>query len=162
MFISRPVDRALWAYGHFFEAAEKACDTTRLVRTYPQATTQSGHLKGELVGRICDLSNATSDGWRRREINVKQAPDGHPAVRDIIHLIDSPGAKYPGLPFIKGARLPGHTCLGQPGALRPWFARHYSADRVEAEQVHFKPTGQPNEYRIYTESEWKASTKVNG
>jgi len=158
MFISRTVDRDLWVYGHFFEAGDKAYDTTKSVRTYPQAPTQSGHLKGELVGRICDLSNATSDGWRRREINVKQGPDRHPAVRDIIHLIDSSGAKYPGLPFIKGARLPGHTCLGKPGALKPWFARHYSADRVAAENVYFKPTGQPNEYRIYTESEWKAST----
>jgi hypothetical protein len=162
MFVSRPVDRALWVYGHFFEMGEKACSTTKPVRTYPQVSTQSGHLKGELVGRICDLSNATSDGWRRREINVKHAADGYPAVRDIIHLIDSSGAKYPGLPFVKGARLPGHTCLGKPGALRPWFARHYSADRVEAESVYFKPTGQPNEYRIYTKSEWKASTNIDG
>jgi hypothetical protein len=161
MFVSRPVDRALWVYGHLFETGAKACGTTKPARAYPQATPMQPVIsKGILVGRICDLSNTTNDGWRRREINVKQGPDGYPAVRDIIHLMDSSGMKYFGLPFIKGARHPSHTCLGQPGALRPWFARHYSADRVEAENVYFKPTGQPNEYRIYTESQWKvANTK---
>jgi hypothetical protein len=161
MFISRPVDRALWVYGHLFETGTKVCDTAKPVRAYPRAIpTQSVISKGILVGRVCDLSNTTSDGWRRREINVKQGPDGYPAVRDIIHLIDSSGAKYPGLPFVKGARLPGHT-LGQPGALRPWFTRHYPADRVEAENVYFKPTGNPNEYQIYAESQWKVAN-ING
>jgi hypothetical protein len=73
-----------------------------------------------------------------------------------MHVIDSSGAKYFGLPFIKGARLPGHSCLGQAGALKPWFVRHYSRDRVESENVYFEPTGQPNEYRIHTESAWRA------
>jgi hypothetical protein len=69
-----------------------------------------------LVARICDLSGSTSDGWRRREINVKQGTDGYPEVRDTVDLVDSAGIRYLGLPFVKGARHPGHTCLGQPGA----------------------------------------------
>jgi hypothetical protein len=154
MFISRDLDRALWVYGHFFETNPNAVCKTTSTRTYTPAPITSGP-SGILVGQICDLSNTTSDGWRRREINVRQGRDGYPAVRDIIHLIDSSDAKYDGVPFIKGARLPGHTCLGQPGALRPWFTRHYSVEKVELENVYFKPTGQPNEYRIYTESEWK-------
>jgi len=163
MLISRPGDRALWVYGHFFETGDIAhAATVEPVRTHSQAPMRSVHPRRVLVGRICDLSGATSDGWRRREINVKQGPDGYPAVRDIIHLIDSSGAKYSGLPFIKGARHPGHTCLGQPGALRAWFTRHYSPEKVEPVNVYFKPTGQPNEYRIYTESEWKAGANING
>jgi hypothetical protein len=155
MFISRDLDRALWVYGHFFETNPNAVCKTTPTRSYTPAPITSGP-SGDLVGQICDLSNTTSDGWRRREINVKQGRDGYPAVRDIMHLIDSSDARYHGLPFIKGARLPGHTCLGQPGALRPWFKRHYSVEKVELEHVYFKPTGQPHEFRIYTESEWKA------
>jgi hypothetical protein len=162
MFVSRPTDRALWVYGHLFKDVAKPCDPRKPARAYPQTTpTQPAVFKGVLVGRICDLSNMTNDGWRRREINVRQGPDGHPAVREIFHLIDTSGTRYSSLPFIKGARLPGHTCLGQPGALRPWFTRHYSADRVESENVYFKPTGQPSEYCIYTESEWKALANVD-
>lgn len=158
MLISRSVDRALWVYGHFFESgAITHAAIVEPVQTHSQAPVRSVYPSGVLVGRICDLSNTTTDGWRRREINVKQGFGGYPDVRDIIHLIDSSGSKYSNLPFIKGARLPGHTCLGRPGALRPWFGRHYSAHSVEAENVYFRPTEQPNEYRIYTESEWKAS-----
>jgi hypothetical protein len=155
MFISRDLDRALWVYGHFFETNPNAVCKTTSTRTYTPAPITSSP-GGVLVGQICDLSNTTSDGWRRREINVKQGRDGYPNIRDIIHLIDSSDARYHDLPFIKGARFPGHTCLGQPGALRPWFSRHYSVEKVESGNVYFKPTGQPHEYRIYTESEWKA------
>ncbi len=153
MFISRDLDRALWVYGHFFETNPNSTVKTMAARSYSPATGLSGSSQ-TLVGRICDLSGATSDGWRRREINVKQGPDGYPAVRDTIDLIDSSGTKYPGLPFIKGARLPGHTCLGQPGALKRWFALHYSFEKVRPESVYFMATGQRNENRIYTESEW--------
>jgi hypothetical protein len=93
---------------------------------------------------------------------VKQDPHGYPAVRDTIHLIDSSGSKYFGLPFVKGARHPGHTCLGQPGALKPWFKQHYSTEEVDAGNVYFKPTGQPKEYRIYTDAEWKAVATTGG
>jgi hypothetical protein len=156
MLVSRPVDRALWVYGHFFATGDESCTTTRPLRAQTFAPVQSVHAGGVLVGRICDLANATSDGWRRREINVKQGSDGYPAIRDIIHLVDSSGAKYSGLPFIKGARLPDHTCLGQPGALKVWFKQHYSFEKVESVNVYFKPTGQSNEYRICTETEWRA------
>ena len=156
MLVSRPVDRALWVYGHFFATGDESCTTTRPLRAQTFAPVQSVHAGGVLVGRICDLANATSDGWRRREINVKQGSDGYPAIRDIIHLVDSSGAKYSGLPFIKGARLPDHTCLGQPGALKVWFKQHYPFEKVESVNVYFKPTGQPNEYRICTETEWRA------
>lgn len=157
MFVPRPVDRALWVYGHFFETGVKTrAAVIEPVPAHSQAPTRSVQPSGMLIGRICDLSNTTTDGWRRREINVKQGSDGYPEVRDIIHLVDSTGSKYPNLPFIKGARLSDHICLGKPGALRPWFGRHYSADRVEAENVYFIATGQSNEYRICTESEWKA------
>ena len=162
MLISRPVDRALWVYGHFFETAYKACDTTNSVRANPQTPlTQQVASHGTLVGRICDLSGATSDGWRRRELNLKQRADGYPAVRDVIHLIDSSGAKYSGLPFVKGARHPGHTCLGQTGALKRWFVQHYPFGHVTPENVYLEPTGQRDEYRIYTEAEWAASIQTS-
>lgn len=155
MLISRPVDRALWVYGHFFETGDKAPETPRQVRVNRQTTlTRPDASGGILVGRICDLSNSATDGWRRREINVRCGPDGYPAVRDLIHLIDSSGVKYSGLPFVIGARHPGHTCLGRPGALKPWFTRHYPFEYVKTENVYLTPTGQQNEYRIYTESEW--------
>ncbi len=109
-----------------------------------------------LVGRICDLSGFDNAGWRRRELNVKRGPDGYPEVRDSIHLIDSDGICYPSLPFVKGARHEGHSCLGQPGALKPWFRKHYDEKRVRPEAVYLEPTGQSNEYRIYTEAEWGA------
>jgi len=155
--ISRPFDRALWVYGHFFQVGDKARTAIESVRLHSRAPLLPGRSKGWLDGRICDLSNETSDGWKRREINVRQGPDGYPAVRDIIHLIDSSGVKYRDLPFIKGARLPGYVCLGKPGQLRPWFDRHYSSEKVLTEEVYFKPTGQPNEYRIYTKSQWQTS-----
>ena len=93
---------------------------------------------------------------------MKKGPDGYPDVLDIIHLIDSSGAKYRDLRFTKGARHAGHTCLGQVGVLKAWFKRHYPVEKVEAGSVYFKPSGQPKEYRIYTEAEWKAGANNNG
>ncbi len=115
-----------------------------------------------LVGRICDLSGFDSGGWRRRELNVKRGPDGYPEVRDTITLIDSDGIRYPGLPFVMGARHQGHSCLGQPGALKPWFRKHYDEKRVHEEAVYLEPTGKPNEYRIYTQAEWAAKAARGG
>src|SRR5580658_2112189 len=115
-----------------------------------------------LVSRICDLSGFDNSGWRRRELNVKKRPDGYPQVRDTIHLIDSDGIRYPGLPFVKGARHDGHSCLGQPGTLKPWFRKHYDEKRVRAESVCLEPTGQSNEYWIYTEGEWTAKAARGG
>jgi hypothetical protein len=158
MFMSRPLDRALWVYGHLFETGTNACGTTKPARAYPQTTPKQSVISNEmLVGRICDLCNTASDGWRRREINVRQGSDGYPEVRDSIHLIDSSGAKYPGLTFVEGARLPGHICLGQPGKLKRWFTQRYRSEQVEPSNVYFKPTGQLNEYQIYSEAEWRAA-----
>jgi hypothetical protein len=117
---------------------------------------QSGADQGLLIGRICDLSGFTSDGWRRRELNVKQGARGYPEVRDTIDLIDTDGKRYRGLPFVKGARHSGHACLGQPGSLKPWFVRHYDFKHVATEDVYLTSIGQPNEYRIYTHAEWAA------
>ena len=118
--------------------------------------------KGILVGRICDLSGSTSDGWRRREINVRKDATGYPEVRDVIHLIDSSNLSYPNLPFVKGARFPDHTCLGQPGALKRWFTKHYPFELVKSEDVYFKPTGRQNEYLIFTDAEWQSSSAGGG
>ena len=110
-----------------------------------------------LIGWVCDLSGADADGWRRRELNIKRAVDGYPEVRDVIHLIDSEGNRYHGLPFVKGARFRGYTCLGMPKALKPWFLRHYDFnDAKKRESVYLESTGQRNEYRLYTEPEWMA------
>jgi hypothetical protein len=114
----------------------------------------SGSSQRALIGRICDLSGFTSDGWRRRELNINRGAGGYPDVRDTIHLIDTDGKRYYGLPFVKGARHPGHTCLGQPGSLKPWFVRHYDFKHVTTEDVYLESTGQPNEYLIYTQAEW--------
>ena len=157
MFISRAVDRGLWVYGHFFET-ESGTSASRTLAPISSTIKVISSAGGVLTGRICDLSSSTSDGWRRRELNVKQGREGYPAVRDVIHLIDSSGTRYPSLPFVKGARLPGHTCLGQPGALKPWFLKHYSSHSVASESVYLTPTGGQNEYRIYTESEWAKSS----
>jgi len=158
MFVSRTLDRALWVYGHFFQTKPSGVSVTQSsggIHHSPDSVMAVSNRV--LVGRICDLSSTTTDGWRRREINVKRGSDGYPDVRDIIHLIDSSGAQYPDLPFIKGARLPGHTCLGQPGALKPWFTRRFPFGEVKTENVYFEPTDRSNEYRILSESEWKAS-----
>jgi hypothetical protein len=45
---------------------------------------------------------------------------------------------------------------GKPGVLKPWFMRQYSGGDVTADNVYFEPTERPNEYRIYSESEWSA------
>jgi hypothetical protein len=109
-----------------------------------------------LIGRICDLSGFDSGGWRRRELNVKRGSDGYPQVRDTINLLDSDGIRYPNLPFVMGARHGGHSCLGQPGALKQWFRKHYDEKTVHPETVYVEPTGRSNEYRIHTETEWAA------
>jgi hypothetical protein len=157
MFIPRALDRALWVYGHFFETGIKSYSATKPARAHPEAPMRSARPTGPsekvLSGRIRDLCQATSDGWRRREIIVRQGADGYPSERDQIRLIDSSGATYD-LPFIKGAGIPGYTCLGKPGTLKPWFLRHYAADKIDGITVYFKPTGRPNEYRIYTGAEW--------
>ena len=116
-----------------------------------------GSLQGVLVARICDLSGFDNDGWRRRELNVKRGASGYPQVRDSIDLIDSDGVPYRRLPFVKGARHADHTCLGQPGALKPWFRKHYDEKRANGGTVYLVPTERSNEYRIYTEDEWAAS-----
>jgi hypothetical protein len=157
MFISRPVDRALWVYGHFFQTGDKSYPATKPAQTYPDAPMRSaystGPSKGVLSGRIRDLCQTTSDGWRRREIIVRQGVDGYPRERDQIRLIDSSGATYD-LPFIKGAGIPGYTCLGKPGTLKPWFLRHYAANKIDGVTVYLRATDRPNEYRIYTGAEW--------
>ena len=147
MLVSRPVDRALWVYGHFFETEGRIARTVKPTSTRIAAPTTSGASR-VLMGRIRDLCQTTSDGWRRREIIVRQGPNGYPRERDNIYLIDSSGARYHDLPFIKGAGVQGYTCMGKPGALRSWFAQHYIAEQVVVENVYFEPTNQPNEYQI--------------
>jgi hypothetical protein len=156
MFISRPADRALWVYGHFFKTGASTVRATKGCAT-PSAPIMAGS-SNLLLGRIRDLGQSTGDGWKRREIIIRQRSDGYPRERDHIRLIDSSGGTYD-LPLIKGAGVQGYTCLGRPGTLKPWFTRHYSAEEVEGEKVYFKPTGRPNEYRIYTEVEWKAGSE---
>ncbi len=155
MFISRPVDRALWVYGHFFNTKPKVASTTSSSRIHSSAPVISGS-NDVLVGRIRDLSQTTADGWRRREIVIGQDKNGYPKVRDCIHLVDSSGATYSALPMIRGAGIQGYVCLGKPGTLKAWFTRHYPLDKAKAENVYFEPTRHGDQYRIYTESEWKA------
>lgn len=155
MFVSRSVDRALWVYGHFFKTKLSVASTTKSSGIHSSAPVISG-LHDVLVGRIRDLCQITRNGWRRREIIIGQHKNGYPKVRDCIHLVDSSGAKYSALPFIKGAGIQGFVCLGKPGALKGWFTRHYPVAEVKAENVYFEPTRWSNEYQIYSESEWKA------
>jgi len=155
MFISRDLDRALWVYGHFFETEPNAFPKTTLHRSCTRIPRTAGS-GAVLVGRIRDLCQFTTDGWRRREIIVRQSVNVYPREGDRVDLVDSSGGRYTNVPFIKGAGVQGYTCLGQPGALKPWFMRHYRSEQVEAASVYFKPTGQSNEYEIYSESEWRA------
>jgi hypothetical protein len=155
MFISRPIDRALWVYGHFFKTKPSTASTTRSSGIRSSAPVISGS-NGVLVGRIRNLCQIRRDGWRSREIIIQQGANGYPKVSDCIYLVDSSGAKYCELPFIKGANVQGYVCLGKSGALKPWFTRRYPVGEVKAENVYFEPTGCPNEYQIYSESEWKA------
>jgi hypothetical protein len=160
MFISRPIDRALWVYGHFFETKPSTPSPTRPSGGHSAAPVKSAS-NGVLFGRIRDLCQITRDGWRRREIIVCQATNDYPKVGDCIHLVDSSGAHYSELPFIKGAGVQGFVCLGKPGALKLWFTRQYPLGSIKAENVYFEPTGLPNEYRIYSESEWKSAQVLN-
>jgi len=95
---------------------------------------------------------------------VKQDSHGYPAIGDVVDLVDSSGARYRGLPLVKGAGYPGHTSLGQgkKPQLKEWFVRNYPAVYVKPENVYFDPTGNRGEYRIYTESEWKAAGGAPG
>src|SRR5207253_10802794 len=101
------------------------------------------------VQRSCDDSLHSENMYRHR-VNI------YTRKGDRVDLVDSSGGRYTNVPFIKGAGVQGYTCLGQPGALKPWFMRHYRSEQVEAASVYFKPTGQSNEYEIYSESEWRA------
>jgi hypothetical protein len=158
MFVPRPLDRALWVYGHLFGTAKKLSAGARFNPRCGQGLMASGIHRGLLVGRIRDTYRAADDGWRRREIDVKQDSSGYPAVGDVIDLIDSSGATYRRLRFVNGARYRGHTSLGQGKKLqlKEWFVRNYPIVYVKPENVYFDPTGNRGEYRIYTESEWKA------
>jgi hypothetical protein len=78
-----------------------------------------------LVGKIRDLVQYAGNGWRRREIIVKQRNDGYPAIGQNIKLLDSSGITLGAFSFIKDANRKGYTCLGQPGRLRAWFEQHY-------------------------------------
>jgi hypothetical protein len=155
MFISRPLDRALWVYGHLFRTKLGTASTTQACRTRSSAPIMTDS-SGVLVGRIRDLCQFAGDGWRRREILLRQDAHGCPRERDCVILVDSSGALYGGLPFIRGAGVQGYVCLGKPGVLKPWFTQRYPVGEVRAENVYFEPTGRPNEYRIYSESEWKS------
>lgn len=153
MFVSRPVDRALWVYGHFFRTKVGSVSTAKRCspRSSAPITTAPSAV---LVGRIRDLCQTTSDGWRRREIIVRQA-GGRPKERDLIRLMDASGGNYGEFPFIKGAGVQGYVCLGKPGTLKPWFTRRYPIGAVKPENVYFEPTGTSSQYRIYSESEWR-------
>jgi len=107
-----------------------------------------------LAGLIRDLSLWTTDGWRRREIILEQI-DGHPRVGNSIDLVDVAGEQYRNIPLIKGANRKNYVCLGKPGKLKTWFIRRYPIGIAKVEKVYFAHTDRPNEYRIYSESEWK-------
>ena len=108
-----------------------------------------------LTGLIRDLGQSAANGRRRREILIKQTMSGYPEVRQRINLLDSSGAALGELPFIKGARKAGYTCLGKPGALMAWFAQRYPFDRVRTETVYVARTERRDEYRIYSQREWQ-------
>jgi hypothetical protein len=153
MFVSRPVDRALWVYGHFFPTKSGSVSAAKRCSTHSSAPV--GALSsGAWVGRIRDLCQTTSDGWRRREIIVRQV-GGRPKERDSIRLVDSSGGDYGELPFIKGAGVQGYVCMGKPGTLKPWFTRRHPIGEVKPENVYFEPTGTSSQYRIYSEPEWR-------
>jgi hypothetical protein len=155
MSISRLVDRALWVYGHFFETGPHPVRKTKS-RGTQSSTPIIASSSGVLLGRLRDLCQHASDGWRRREIIIRQGANGYPRERDRIHLVDSSGASYRDLSFIKGAGVQGHVCLGKPGTLKEWFTRRYPVGEIKVENVYFEPTERSNEYRIYSELEWKA------
>jgi len=160
MLISRPVDRALWVYGHSFSsqqpmrgAAEPAPPPVSKPQTSPATELVSSD--EVLTGLIRDLGQSAANGWRRKEILIKQTMSGYPEVRQRINLLDSSGAALGELPFIKGARKAGYTCLGKPGALMAWFAQRYPFDRVRTETVYVARTERRDEYRIYSQLEWQ-------
>ena len=118
MFISRSVDRALWVYGHFFKNGPRTVRATKSCGTHSSAQMIAGS-SGVLLGRLRDLCNLTSDGWRRREIIICQGANGYPRENDCIHLVElCSGASYRDLPFIKGAGVQGYVCLGKPGSAK--------------------------------------------
>ncbi len=160
--ISRPVDRALWVFGHFFKSKRQNEGTVaRPVRSRasePAAVSPAHEAVSSddvLVGVIRDLGQHAANGWRRREIIVKQTSSGYPQVGQSINLADASGKSLGEVPFIKGAGKTGYTCLGKPRALAAWFTRRYPFDRVRTETVYLARIEGQNDYRIYSRREWR-------
>jgi hypothetical protein len=165
MLISRPVDRALWVYGHFFKSKHQnegaLARPVRSPASEPAAVSPAHEAVSSdevLVGMIRDLAQNAANGWRRREIIVKQTASGYPQVGQRINLADASGKSLGEFPFIKGAGKTGYTCLGKPGLLSEWFVRRYPFHRVATEAVYFAQRERQNEYRIYSRSEWEYFT----
>ena len=111
--------------------------------------------------RIRTLSNFDRDGWARREIIAEQdVATGYPKVGDKIRLIDSDDETYE-FTFIRGAKVSGYTCLGQPGTLKKWFQKHYRKDEVDGDNVFLEATGlAPKEFGIWTSKEWAENLRT--
>jgi hypothetical protein len=106
-----------------------------------------------LEGKINDLCNYLTNGWRRRDITVWQDCTGsYPKVSDEIIIIDSDGDRYRSI-FTEPEEN-GHVCLGKPSRLERWHRKYYPLNTVFQDKIYFEYTGTDIEFLIFTSAEW--------
>lgn len=135
---------------HFFD---KETNMTRL----PGAMPKQGDI---FEGKINDLSNYDSRGWRRRDITFikNEIKNGkkyeYPSRRNQITLVDSAGARY--TLNITKPETDHSVCIGTPSKLKPWyFKKGFNHGSINTnDKIYFVYTGQGLEFYIFTADEY--------
>jgi len=118
--------------------------------------------KGDIFkGKIYDLSQSDTNGWRRRDISfVKDKVNGggkfgYPIPQNKIILIDTDDERYT-LNFSK-PDSEDRICLGTPSRLKPWYRKKgFDKKTVGSDEwVYFEYTGHGIEFLVYTEQEYR-------
>lgn len=112
------------------------------------------------AGKINDLSQYDSKGWRRRDISFvkneikNDQKFGYPTRHQRITLIDSDGTQYK-LNFSEPEN-DDSVCLGTPSRLKPWYQKKgfdYRSVNPD-DKIYFEYTGQGVEFYVFTADEY--------
>jgi hypothetical protein len=128
--------------------------------------TESMPQRGDIFeGKINDLSQWDTEGWKRRDISFfkhdlhSREKFGYPTRYSRTTLMDTDGDRYE-LNFSK-PDLEDKVCLGTPGRLKPWYRKKGFDDKVinPNDRIYFEYTGQGSEFIILTEQEYNSRHK---
>lgn len=151
--LRRPTERFLNRHGYDLNGKKIEPTSSNTVVSMPRSGTV-------FEGKINDLSQYDSKGWRRRDISFAKneltsgQKFGYPTRHQRISLIDSDGARY--MLNFSEPENDDSVCLGTPSKLKPWYQKKgFDFRSVKADgKIYFEYTGYGEEFYVFTEDEY--------